>query len=84
MARLSLEQIIEVVDKAYNPDEQLVLRAFKGEQLGDGLAEFIARELKDTYSDNVAQNPINEALRVIGMARNQLQEISHALVKHLP
>lgn len=60
-----------------------MLRAFKGEQVGDGLAEFIARELKDTYPEGVAQNPVNEALRVIGMARNQLAEITYALVDRL-
>jgi hypothetical protein len=81
--RLSLEQIIKVVDKAYNPEEQLVLRAFKGEQVGDGPAEFLARELKDTYSESVAQNPISEAVRVIYMARNQLTEVACALVNKL-
>jgi hypothetical protein len=50
---------------------------------GSPRTEFIARELKDTYPEGVAQNPVNEALRVIGMARNQLAEITYALVNHL-
>jgi hypothetical protein len=55
----------------------------QGEQVGDGLAEFLAVELKDTYPKGIAQNPVNEALRVVAIARNQLAEVACALANKL-
>lgn len=80
MAKISLEEIIEVVDEAYNSEEHLVLRAFKGEQVGDKLAEFLAAELKDTYNPSVAEDSVNTAVHAIRMARNQLEDVALALL----
>jgi hypothetical protein len=75
---MTLEKLIAVVDEAY-PDG-LVGRAHKGEDVGDTLALFIARELSDTYdSDASDAEQAAEAERVMGNAHREIGEVLEAL-----
>jgi hypothetical protein len=71
---MELKTLIETADKAYDEDG-LVLQYFMepaGEH-GDGLAKFIAEELRETYDSEVStEEQIAEALRVMLQARDQL------------
>lgn len=73
---LTLNKIIKVADKAYGEDH-LVLRASKGVDVGDTLATFIARELKDTFDQGAtATNKLEEARRAMASASRQLMDVS--------
>ena len=76
---MELKKLISIVDMAY-PDG-LVLRAFEsGKPVGDSLAEFIARELKDTFDEKVSSlEQIEEARRVLGKGYFELGEVLRVL-----
>jgi hypothetical protein len=73
-----LEDIIQIADRIY-PDG-LVGQAFKtGDCVGDTLAEFIVRELKDTFDPKAtALDQVNEAQRVIARASTQLGDVARS------
>lgn len=78
---MKLKDIIKVASEAYDKHEpDLIVRASKGEDVGDTLAVFIAIELKETY-DRKASTPdqLQEARRVIGSAVSQLTNVHEAL-----
>jgi hypothetical protein len=77
----TLKDIIQIADRVY-PDG-LVGQAFKAEQgpppkeVGDTLATFIVRELKDTFDPKAtALDQINEARRVIARASIELGDVA--------
>lgn len=79
---MDLDKLIEIVDAGY-PDG-LVKASFENEDdcLGDDLALFLAREVKDTFDENATDEAqVNEAIRVVEMARRELYEVLVALEK---
>lgn len=86
---MKLEKIIAIADKVY-PDG-LVKQAYKEQQMkkdasvGDGLAEFIARELADTYDSKASSlDQIQEAHRVMSRARTELGDVAMAFSDWTP
>ena len=87
---MKLEEIIAIADKAY-PDG-MVQQAFEAynrhqetiedDRVGDGLAEFIVRELTDTYDGGASKKKqLAEAVRCIDRATEELQAVSKALYR---
>ena len=82
---MKLSTIINIADKVY-PDG-LVKQAFeeysdniRPRSVGDGLAEFIARELADTYDPKATSlDQIGEACRVMSRAHTEIGDVSMAL-----
>jgi len=77
---ISLKEIIAAGSDAY--PENLVLRSFEGEEnVGDGLAEFIAREIKDLYDESADDN-VNEESIVTGLARavDEMESVRNAIL----
>jgi hypothetical protein len=90
---MKIEKIIKIADAAY-PDG-MVQQAFDANKnrgvedelvtVGDGLAEFIARELVDTYDPKASSDEqLTEAARCMTSARNEMDEIVMAFYKHKP
>jgi hypothetical protein len=83
---MKLKQIIEIADQAYS-DDDAVERAFAAETgsidellVGDSLAVFIAREIKETYDpDATREQQLEEAYRVMSVAHEQLENVLNAL-----
>jgi len=78
---VKLEKIIAIADKVY-PDG-LVKQAYKEQQMkkdasvGDGLAEFIARELADTYDEKASSlEQVQEAHRVMSRATTEIGDVT--------
>lgn len=75
---MTLEEILAVADAAY-PDG-LVSAAAQDMEVGDTLAEFIFRELQDTYdSEANEEQQLAEAIRVIATARAEIEAVEEAL-----
>jgi hypothetical protein len=77
---MSLYEIIRIAEAAY-PDG-LIGRYFPepSKNHGDTLAKFITAELKDTFDPEASDaQQLLEALRVLTVAANQLEEVRHAL-----
>jgi len=74
------KQIIGIADKAYGEDALVASCALDaGADLGDTLALFIVRELRDVYdrrAGTLAQ--LEEARRAMCLARRQLQAVERA------
>lgn len=83
--RLTLRQVFEMADAAYE-DDGLVLRAsktqrYKGwrQDVGDGLAIFVADELRETFDKGASrQRQLEEACRVMRRAQEQLMRVWRA------
>lgn len=79
--KLTLRHILETADSAYHGcSDFLIRRSGEGEDVGDGLALFLARELAEVFDpekDDVA-NAI-EALAVVSYAQVQLRDVALAL-----
>jgi hypothetical protein len=75
---MKLSTIISIANMAY-PDG-LVEQAFQGDHVGDGLAEFIVRELRDTYDPKASSlDQLEEAARVMESALKELTDVKEAL-----
>jgi len=78
-----LERIIEAANKGYGDD--LILQAHQmgpEEKVGDTLAEFIAIELEETFDEECSpQEQVAEALRVMKVARDELESVVDELEK---
>ena len=78
---MELKQLIAIADSAY-PDG-LVGLAAHGEPVGDGLAEFIARELRDTFDESITDSEqFGEAMRVLGIAIRKLGGVHSLLLDY--
>jgi hypothetical protein len=82
---MKLSKIIAIADKVY--PEGLVGMAFKTKafsskkSVGDGLAEFIARELEDTYDPKASkEDQLEEAKRVMENAWKELNDVYNAFL----
>lgn len=78
---MELLKIIEIADMAY-PDG-LIMQAYKanGKSVGDGLAEFIVLELKDTYDQDASNmDQLEEAARVMRNAQRELENVASAFI----
>ena len=83
---MKLKQIIRIAGQAYSEDGA-VERAFAAETgsidellVGDSLAVFIAREIKETYDpDSTREKQLDEAYRVMSVAHEQLENVLNAL-----
>lgn len=78
---MKLSQIIKVASEAYNKHEpDLIVRASKGEDVGDTLATFIAIELRETFDKSDSpQERIQTAARTMESAVNQLADVADTL-----
>jgi hypothetical protein len=76
---MKLEKLIEIASSAY-PDG-LVQQAFKSKKgVGDGLAEFIARELADTFDPKASDlDQMREAHRCMSSAMDQIASVVEKL-----
>lgn len=76
---MKLEALIKIASKAY--PEDLIFQAFKTKKpVGDGLAEFIYRELLDTFdSSQTSLEQLQEAEIVLDRAARELNDVSLAL-----
>jgi hypothetical protein len=89
MKRLTLNEIIDIANTAY-PDNHIRLNynptsppATKNIH-GDGLANFIVRELCDTHEPSASsKNQLIEAHRVMNMARRELESIESIFAERL-
>jgi len=76
---LRLNDIIKVADEAYYSGEELISRAAEGHDPGDGLAKFIAQELKETFdSQALVTDQISQAMILMDRARQELQGVHQA------
>ncbi len=77
---MELKQIIKIASDAY--DDGLVEQYFDNPETehGDGLAQFIASELSETYEeDTTPADKLAEAVRVVFSAQRQLEDVVEAL-----
>lgn len=77
---MTIRELIEIADKAYG-DEGLVLAYFENPtgNHGDGLANFIAVELQDTFDHDAPEDAQREeATRVMDLAARQLDRLANA------
>lgn len=73
---MKLEQIIEIANAEY-PDD-CVKRAFEGEEVGDGLATFIANELEGTFEGGASTaSQLLAARSYIQSACRELENVLH-------
>lgn len=76
---MTLKEIIKIADEAYG--DGLIQNYFDnpGGQFGDGLARFIAVELRETYDDTATDDEqLNEAAHTMESAMLQLREVTLA------
>jgi len=91
---MKLNKIIAIADKVY-PDG-LIQQAFnlqsdpinwdhsQGRSVGDGLAEFIARELAETYDSKASSlDQLHEAARCIELAKREVTSVADILTREL-
>ena len=72
--KLTIKDIIKIADKVYG--DGLVLRASKGDDVGDTLAIFIANELQDTFDEKATNiDKLKEARRVMSVAYGEIGDI---------
>lgn len=74
---MTIEEILAIADAVY-PDG-LVAAAADDMDVGDTLAEFIVRELQDTYdAEGSDEQQLAEAVRVMTTAREELEAVETA------
>lgn len=78
---MRLRDLIRIASKAYYPREpDILIRARKGKDVGDTLAQFVVSELKETFDKSrPTPNQLIEATRSIERAMWQLNAVSRAL-----
>lgn len=77
---MTLEEIIKIADDHY-PDG-LIQQAQLGEDVGDGLASFIAAELEETYDEEANDSEqLLRAITVLSTASHQLLSLVAAFAR---
>jgi hypothetical protein len=83
---MELREIVEIADEAYGDGLVLDHHDFREKyghadaELGDGLAEFVAVELKETYDpDATTVEQLHEASKVMLRAKYDLGNVAAAL-----
>jgi hypothetical protein len=82
---MKLSKLIAIADKVY-PDGMIGMayKAEPKEDVGDTLATFIVRELRDTYDEKASdKEQLQEAARVIRAAVTELDVVQEAFQKAL-
>lgn len=75
---MKLKELIAIADAGY-PDG-LIMQAFdEGASIGDGLAEFIMRELRDLFWSGPDSELLADAVRAMGVALRELGSVQSAL-----
>lgn len=76
---MTLDDLIRVASDAY-PDD-CVWRCYKDtDPVGDTLADFIARELADTFDETASDaDKLEEAIRAMKKAQDELGDVVEAL-----
>jgi len=78
---MTLKELVKIASEAY-PDD-LVQQYHDSEGGGDTLAEFIARELSDTFDEKASDaEQLEEALRAMSTAHRELGNVVTALEEH--
>jgi hypothetical protein len=79
---MKLENIINIANEAY-PDG-LIAQAAEEKNVGDGLAQFIATELTETFDpDSDTAEQLIEAVRCMTTAQKELMTVTLALQEAL-
>jgi hypothetical protein len=87
---MTLRQLIKIADAGYG--DSRVLQAFKEQSykrpdplaVGDGLAWFIAQELKETFDPKASKSAqLKEAIRVMNMARQEVGSVELEFEKEI-
>lgn len=82
---MKLSQLIKIASDAY-PDD-LIGRYHKAPKrdFGDTLAQFLARELKDTFDPDASdEEQLREGVRALTSSIRELSGVRDALLEHLP
>jgi hypothetical protein len=78
---MKLGSLIKIADTAYPDGMVLQAHQAKGKKVGDGLAEFIANELAETFEPGAkGMAQIDEAIRVMTNARDQVNLVLNAFI----
>lgn len=81
---LSLMDIIKFANEAYPDNKILEAHKQKFPNVGDGLAEFIARELRETFeSGKSRQEQLEKVLRAMTTARRELEAVEQHLYNEI-
>lgn len=76
---MKLDELIEIANRGY-PDDEIVSYHRGETETGDGLAKFIAVELRETFDPKTADAAqIAEAIRALSVARNEIESVIEAL-----
>ena len=75
---MTLDHLIRIASDAYSSDDA-VLRAHNGEDVGDTLALFIAREIDDTYDSSLStKEQLNKVGTALATSTTQLVKVMFA------
>jgi hypothetical protein len=78
---MKLKKLIDIASKVYT--DGLIAEAAKGNDVGDTLATFIVRELKDTFNEDASDlRQLEDAMEAIGSAEDQLNTVFLELAKY--
>jgi hypothetical protein len=76
---MTLNQLIKTASKGY-PDG-LVEKTHAGDDCGDGLASFIALELRETFDDDASnKEQLDTAIDVVSRAVKDMDGVLHSLL----
>lgn len=79
----NLEKIMEIMNEAY-PDWEIDRYFRDPNASGDGLAGFVVQEVQDTFPEDASwKDQLDEAIRVVSKAREELEDIERALLEAL-
>ena len=78
---MKLDALIKIADKNYPDGMILQAHQAKHKRIGDGLAEFIAHELAETFEPGISKRKqIDEAIRAMTRARNDVNVVLNAFL----
>ncbi len=77
---MQLDELMVLVSEAYDGDGAVLRHHQSKDAVGDGLAEFVANEISETYvQDSGRLSILIEAKRVMYIAQNQLTDVIAAI-----
>ncbi len=79
---MKIQELVQIAENAYAEvaDAGLVQRAYDGEDVGDGVATFIANELTDTFDESANDHDqLREAVRCIQKAGQEMKHVRDML-----
>ena len=79
---MKLKSLIKIISKNY-PDKLIETAYETGKPVGDQLAEFIVKEMEDTFEpDTTSREQITEAIKVMTYALEEIQGVLKALEEY--